>query len=289
MIWAIAMVAALILGHAVRRATPLLLADASREVPFTGPWVELIAAALFAVLMLTVGYALSALKWYLLTLCLLAIGTADAHRKYVPVTVCWFGLGAGLVLTALFPGDVIWLLSQRVLTESLGLGGWQAGLVLSVSGAVMGFCEIWFVRRIFFSLAGIEAMGLGDAFIMMMVGAWIGPQGVLFALLPACFIGIAIGGVRQLLFGTPHLAFGPALALGSLVIALFGDALIAGIDGFNTWLYDLPPVLLLSFAIFLVALLVFLVLRLRRKGAQYEAEIERDYAEIDEKMKPGPK
>ena len=289
MSWVLTVVAALLLGHVVRRATPWLLADASREMPFEGPFVELTAAVLFLVTALEVGHGFEALKWYLFVLCLLAIGTADAHRKYVPVNVCWFGLAAGLVLSATFPADILHLLGQRGLAEQIGLGGWQAGLALSAAGALMGFAEIWFVRRIFFSLAGIEAMGLGDAFIMMMVGAWLGPQGALFALLPACLIGVAVGGVRQLMWGTPHLAFGPALALGSLAIALFGDRFVTGIHGFNDWLYDLPPVLLMSFALFLVALLVFLVLRLRRKGAEYEAEIERDYAEIDEKMKPGRK
>ncbi|MDJ0839546.1 MAG: A24 family peptidase [Acidobacteriota bacterium] len=287
MLWMLSAIIGLLVGHVVRRFTPALLGEKKREMPFKGPWVELIGAALFVLVYALRGVDPSQLKWYLFTTLLLAIATADAHRKYVPTGVCWTGTVLGLILVGIFPRDILDLLAQGDFIAIFGFSadaGAVPGIILSVSGALMGFLEIWFIRRLFYSLAGLEAMGLGDAYIMMMVGAWLGPQGVVFALLPACIFGIAYGMIRKALFGVSHLAFGPALAMGSLFLQLFADRVIGAIAGLNNLLYSLPPLALLAFSLFLVFLLIFLVLRMRRKSAEYAGQIEEDYKEIDEKM-----
>ena len=201
--WLVILLVGLLAGHLVRRLTPRLLGEKSNEMPFSFPIVEIISAGLFALLFVNIGATFSSIRWYLFTVLLLAIGSADAYRKYVPITVCWVGTAAGLLFSFLEPGDISEILNQGLFAEKLTSffhGSPANGLTLSISGALMGFALIWFIRRIFYSLAGIEAMGLGDAYIMMMAGAFIGPQAVLFSLLPACFIGILIGLVRKLLY-----------------------------------------------------------------------------------------
>lgn len=287
MFWILAALLGAILGHVVRRLTPIFLADKSREIPFKGPWVELICAGLFLANHALSGATAASLKGYLFILFLLSIGAADAHRKYVPVLVCWAGTLVGVALAPLFPGHINGLLDQGALAFSLGVDAYQpalGALLLALMGAGAGFLLIWIIRRIFGALAGLEAMGIGDCYIMMMVGAFIGPKAVVLALLPACFIGILIGLVRQVLYGAAHLAFGPALAGGGLIVFWFGGGFVDLIFNFNEMLYNLPPFALLAFAIFLVAALIFMVLRLRAKAAEYEEQIEKDYQDIDKKM-----
>jgi len=285
--WLLILIAGLLAGHLVRRLTPRLLGEKNNEMPFSLPFVEILGAGLFALLLVSKGLTLSSAKWYLFTVLLMAIGSADAFRKYVPTTVCKLGTVAGLVLSFLEPADISDILNQGLLVESLTSffhGAPITGLILAISGALMGFFMIWFIRRIFYSLAGIEAMGLGDAYIMMMAGAFIGPQGALFSLLPACFIGILIGLARKALYGVSHLAFGPALGFGAFFILLYSNQFTQGIVAFSELLFGLSSSVRLIFSLVLVFTLIVLILRLRRKAAEYEQQIESDYEEIDKKM-----
>lgn len=60
-----------------------------------------------------------------------------------------------------------------------------------------------------------EAMGSGDPPLLGMIGAFVGWQGVLFALFAACLYTLAAAALGRIGFGRP-LPFGPFLALGGL-------------------------------------------------------------------------
>lgn len=68
--------------------------------------------------------------------------------------------------------------------------------------------------------ANREAMGSGDAWIMLMIGALCGWQGCLFSLVCASFLSIIIAVIGRLGFGRP-MPFGPSL-LASALVWLFG-------------------------------------------------------------------
>ncbi len=59
-----------------------------------------------------------------------------------------------------------------------------------------------------------EAMGAGDAWIMMMIGCLFGWQAVIFSLAAASFIGIGFAVINKIGIGKP-LPFGPCLLLGA--------------------------------------------------------------------------
>ncbi len=276
------------LGHLARRMTPALLGMDQPRMPFRWPWVEAAGAAAFVWAGLTRGAAIDQWKWLVLAALLLAIASADQHSKYIPGKVCYAGVVLGVALSALYPLDIMNLLGQERFLAMLDVPAhWVhlGGGLLAALGTLVGWMQMEFIRRVFGQLARMEVMGSGDALLMAMTGAFLGPQAVLFALLPACLIGVLIGGVAKLRHNSVHFPFGPALAVGSLAMAFHGDRFIDGVRAFHGALYGLPPLALMGLSLALIALLVYLVLRLKRKAALYEQLIEDDYRKTDEKMK----
>jgi leader peptidase (prepilin peptidase)/N-methyltransferase len=99
-------------------------------------------------------------------------------------------------------------------------GNWQTGLVTGLAGALAGTLMLRVVRFLFTLGLGLEALGLGDADLMMMAGAFLGWQPVVVAFLIGVFVGLLFG-VAQLVFhGDNMLPFGPALAIGTVITFL---------------------------------------------------------------------
>jgi leader peptidase (prepilin peptidase) / N-methyltransferase len=91
-------------------------------------------------------------------------------------------------------------LDHMLLPDALTLGGAALGLVsaplrgldllASLLGAALGFLVVWllFVEG-YRLLRGFPGMGLGDAKLLALTGAWFGWRGVLFALLAGSVLG----------------------------------------------------------------------------------------------------
>lgn len=110
------------------------------------------------------------------------------------VFAAYFALGIGLLCAVFIDLD------HMLLPDSLTLGGAALG-VLSASlrglelgdsllGALLGYLLVWLLfvegyRR----LRGVPGMGLGDAKLLALTGAWFGWRGVLFALLAGSVLG----------------------------------------------------------------------------------------------------
>ncbi|MCS7045865.1 MAG: prepilin peptidase [Gemmataceae bacterium] len=100
-------------------------------------------------------------------------------------------------------------------------GNWQTGLITSLAGALVGSLVMRGIGAVFSAGLGKEALGLGDADLMMMVGAFFGWQIVVVAIFVSV-IPAAVVGVIQLLVNRDHASpFGPSLAAGSLVTYFF--------------------------------------------------------------------
>jgi leader peptidase (prepilin peptidase)/N-methyltransferase len=99
-------------------------------------------------------------------------------------------------------------------------GNWETGLATGVLGALAGTFMMRAVGFLFGTGLGKEAMGLGDADLMMMAGAFLGWQVVMIAfflsVVPALVIGIAQLAVRR----DNALAFGPSLSIGVMAACL---------------------------------------------------------------------
>lgn len=71
-----------------------------------------------------------------------------------------------------------------------------------------------------------EAMGSGDAWLALAIGALCGWTGVLFALVGGSFIGLAVAAVNRIGFGKP-MPFGPALIAAAAIWLFCGEELVA--------------------------------------------------------------
>jgi leader peptidase (prepilin peptidase)/N-methyltransferase len=101
------------------------------------------------------------------------------------------------------------------LPEWLAPGGnWETGLATGLAGMLVGSFMMRAVRFLFSSGLGKEAMGLGDADLMMMAGAFLGWQAVVIAFFVSVIPGLVFAVVQVVVNRDSSLPFGPALAAG---------------------------------------------------------------------------
>jgi leader peptidase (prepilin peptidase)/N-methyltransferase len=93
-------------------------------------------------------------------------------------------------------------------------GSWQLGLATGLAGALAGMAVIRLVRFTYGMARGIEGLGVGDADLMMMAGAFVGWQPIVLSCFVAAFPGLLFGIFQLLRHGNQPLPFGPSLALG---------------------------------------------------------------------------
>src|SRR5262245_19181940 len=130
----------------------------------------------------------------------------------VPPNQPWWWLGVN-PKTGLYPWPV-W----GPLPDWMEPGGnWQTGLATGVAGLLAGTLVLRGVGFIFARGLGKEALGLGDADLMMMAGAFLGWQPVIVAFFLGTFPALLFG-IGQLIFRRGNaLPFGPGLAIGVMM------------------------------------------------------------------------
>jgi leader peptidase (prepilin peptidase)/N-methyltransferase len=129
------------------------------------------------------------------------------------------GLVAGLVFQAV----------SGYLTTST-LAGSLTQLVQGIVGAVLGLWLLDIITIVGSVALGQSAMGGGDAKLAAMMGAWLGWKYLLLAGFLACAIGAFIGGgaiAIGWLNRRQPMPFGPFLALGSVLAAFWGEAIVS--------------------------------------------------------------
>ena len=169
------------------------------------PVVEVAVALIWAGMASQWGVHPEAVRGSLFLTLLLGIALTDARQYVIPDEFSVGGCAIGIGLAGL-PGG-----------PSLGAAALGAGL---------GFGLLWGVAKVGRLVFGKDAMGGGDVKMMAMVGAFLGPAGVLFTLLSGALLGSAIFG--PIAFRTAKLVpFGIFLAIGAAVAYGWGDPLIA--------------------------------------------------------------
>jgi leader peptidase (prepilin peptidase)/N-methyltransferase len=142
-----------------------------------------------------------------------------------------------LVIARLLLGSLLLVLAltdweRMVLPDALTLPGAAAGLVLagprpdldllmSAAGALLGAALLFALRGLWLRFRGVEAVGLGDVKLLLMIGSFLGPGPTLAAIALASALGVGVAGPLLLLGrirrDTP-LPFGTLLALGAAVV-----------------------------------------------------------------------
>jgi leader peptidase (prepilin peptidase)/N-methyltransferase len=99
-------------------------------------------------------------------------------------------------------------------------GNWQTGLVTGLAGMLAGMLMLRVIRFVFGLGRGKEGLGIGDADLMMMAGAFIGWQPIVVAFFVSVFPALLVGVGRLIVRGNQEMPFGPSLAIGILITML---------------------------------------------------------------------
>jgi leader peptidase (prepilin peptidase)/N-methyltransferase len=153
----------------------------------------------------------------------------------------WGDLATGLFLCSAGLALLAIDYDFQILPDAITLPGIGVGIALSffslrrtplqaALGAALGAGGLWLLAVLYEKIAGQEGMGLGDVKMLGMIGALLGPLGVVATLFAASIAG-SIVGVGLMLArggdGKMRLPFGVFLALGAIASWFFADPLFA--------------------------------------------------------------
>lgn len=187
---------------------------------------------------------------------LIAAAVIDAEHRIIPHHLTYVGTLIGLIgsvlmpwpwpttdpaVLAQIPTNAAWILPENLGKIPTGAtlwpfwhplawapaGSWQLGLLNGIVGALAGTFIVRAVRFLFGVGFGQEPLGLGDADLLMMAGAFLG--------WPVAVMGFFVGAAAALVLQIPlmildainrrsvrrELSFGPGLAVG-VVLVWFG-------------------------------------------------------------------
>ena len=172
------------------------------------PLVELTTGVVFAGGVLV--YGLSPLLFVRLAFAcaLIVLFVIDLQHRILPNVITLPGIVAGLIFSSVLPP------------------GWLASLV----GAVVGGGALFLIAEAYYRIRGVDGLGMGDVKMLAMIGAFLGWQLTLVTLILASFSGSVVG-VGLIASGRggmqAALPFGTFLAVGALIAAVSGDAMLA--------------------------------------------------------------
>jgi leader peptidase (prepilin peptidase)/N-methyltransferase len=187
-------------------------------IAFRYPFLEAACGIAFVGL-----FAISEVSWqtlgnWLFFSWLLALALIDIDTMTLPNSLTTTGLVAGL----LFQCVVGW-------SATGSIAGSLTQLMQGVVGAVLGIWLLDGIALLGTIALGQTAMGGGDAKLAAMMGAWLGWKLLLLGGFLACVIGAFVGGgaiAIGLLDRRQPFPFGPFLALGAIIAAIWGNELI---------------------------------------------------------------
>jgi len=159
---------------------------------------------------------------------MVGLATLDAEHLWLPNAVTLPGIGLGMALTL--------LRGSSILSEASLLVPVSERLLHCVLAIVIAAGLILLIRWTYWLIRHREGIGLGDAKLMAMLGAWLGLSGVLLSFV----IGVLLASVAAfMLLALPaaqrgseswvaaKLPLGTFLCIGGMVSALWGQPIIA--------------------------------------------------------------
>jgi leader peptidase (prepilin peptidase)/N-methyltransferase len=180
-----------------------------RKIPLTYPLVELLTGACFLTVHRAFGLSHFFFASCVFACALIVLGFIDFRHQVLPDAVTLPGFALAFVYS-FFREDLTW--SQSLLGAAVG------------GGAILLFYGLYYLVR------KREGLGLGDATLMFMVGAFLGWKLAVLTLLLGTFAG-ALAGVSLMVFrkkGLQHaVPFGSFLAPAAFVALVWGERIVA--------------------------------------------------------------
>lgn len=177
-------------------------------IPARYPAVELLTAALTALVVWLLGSYFPPVMAVVLVWALVALTFIDIDTQMLPddltLPLIWLGL-------------------------LVNLQGALVPLVDAVLGAAAGYLVLWLVYWVFRLMTGKEGIGYGDFKLLAALGAWLGWAMLPLIVLVSSALGALVGLTLIIVRGHQRdkpIPFGPFLALGGLVALLAGPFLM---------------------------------------------------------------
>jgi leader peptidase (prepilin peptidase)/N-methyltransferase len=184
---------------------------------------------------------------------LIAAAVVDAEHRIIPPLIPYTGAVVGIIggvlmpwpwpnlpnVVGAIPPGMPWQLPEFHGKIALGVqpwpfwgpphafaaaGTWKLGLINSLLGALAGTLVVRWVKWLFEVGFGKEALGLGDADLLMMAGAFLGWQPAVLSLFVGAFAALFVFKLPSLIVGfvkgaesESELPFGPGLAVGVVI------------------------------------------------------------------------
>lgn len=146
---------------------------------------------------------------------LIVISVIDFNHKIIPDSLSLILLISGLIYSFIFS-------SQSVTSFFIEP-------VDSISGIFMGYCLLFIIYKIHFTLTGKEGLGFGDIKLLAALGAWIGWKLIPLVLFLAAVFGLiyalSIMFIKKININE-SIPFGPFLALSAWVTLFYNTKIL---------------------------------------------------------------
>lgn len=212
-------------------------ARCSYPIPARHLLTEVLTPLFFVLFAWHLGPGLRALEAMLISALFIVASIVDWRYQIIPDEVNLLGLFVGLLL-AILRSTVTFVavlgrkaaitpeLLRAQLLEAPGSIGW------AMAGVLAGAGSLWLFYHVGTWLAKTDAMGGGDIKLAAFAGAFLGPSGILLALLLSAFLGSFFGVLVMTLGnarkegGFTKFAFGPYICMGVLLVLWFDTGAI---------------------------------------------------------------
>lgn len=157
------------------------------------PAVELLCGLLFLFTVQNFGISLESLQWLVLFCILIVHIVTDLQHRFLSYHLNLGGFGLGLLLSVVSPSSdgTARALTQRWL--NLDVPAAVLGLADALLGALLGAGLLWIVSEGYFRITRRSGMGLGDVYLMAMIGAFLGLQRTFLTILLGSLMGSVLG------------------------------------------------------------------------------------------------
>ena len=198
------------------------------------PAVEALTAALFAAVTWHDGVTLALPFDLAFAATMVALLFIDAEHMILPNRITYPGFAFALLARVAIPylagpahfDDLPQLM--RALPSNYPV--WLVSLIGAFIGALAGGGSLWLMGFIWEKLRGVEAMGLGDVKMMLMVGAYLGWRLSVLTIMIGVFTGSLVGIAMMVRRGRGSLQmllpFGIFLGIGAVAALLAGSKIV---------------------------------------------------------------
>lgn len=181
------------------------------------PLVEAVTAALFAAGAWRWGASWETVRWCILAAVMIELTVTDLETRILPDEFTLWGAAAGVMLAplALLPAGLIPLLA-------LGQGSTPPASTLNaLASALLLSAAFWALGSLYERVRGREGLGFGDVKMVAAMGAFLGLETAMMAVLGASVAGAILGGLWIFVRGKKateeELPFGSFLGVATLV------------------------------------------------------------------------